>query len=241
MQGVQAALAASRGYFAEEQVLEMKKGYFDVYGDKADVGAVTRDFGGSWSILTDMGIKLMPGGHPNHAAAEAAALAVIEGDVSPADIESITISRPGYQGFANPHFPTDLIGIAHSAAYFAAAAAADRHFTWVHALEEKINNPVIRGLLTKVRMIAPPTTDLDRYKSGAIVTVHTTDGRAITKTVHAPRGAAMLGIAWTDVEAKYQSLVPFAQPAGDNLQASARVLRQLRHVDRASELTDLLR
>ena len=241
MLGVNAAQAAGMGFIAEEEILETKGGFFEVYGNKPDVAAVTRDFGGRWSILTDMGIKLVPGGHPHHAVAEAAANAARAGNVSPDEVESITISRPGFQGFTGPQFPTDLIGIAHSPAYFAAAGVADRDFSWAHAFPDKINSPAIRGLLGKVRVADPPTENLERYKSGALVTIKTRDGRSHSNTVYAPRGAAIVGIAWADVEAKYRALAPFAKFSGGNLEASMPVIRNFRALKKVSELVGLLR
>ncbi len=44
----------------------------------------------SWDIVTDMAVKLVPGGHPHHALAEAAANAAREGGFAPDEIESIT-------------------------------------------------------------------------------------------------------------------------------------------------------
>ena len=241
MLGVYAAQAAGKGFLAEENILETKLGFFEVYGDQPDVSEVTRDLGKSWSILTDLGIKLVPGGHPHHAVAEAAANASRAGNVAPDDVETITISRPGFQGFTGPQFPTDLIGVAHSPAYFAAAGVADREFTWAHAFPDKINNPAIRGLLGKVKVAAPPTENLARFKSGAIVTIKTRDGRSHASTVYAPRGAAIIGIEWTDVENKYRALAPFAEFSGDNLAASMRVIRGFREVKKVSELIGLLR
>ena len=241
MLGVNAAQAAGRGFLAEETILETKGGFLEVYGDKPDVAEVTRDMGKRWSILTDMGIKLVPGGHNSHAIAEAAANAARAGNVSPRDVEAITISRPGFKALTGPRHPTDLIGVAHSPAYFAAAGAADRDFSWAHALPEKINNPVIRGLLDKVRAADPPTENLDRYKSGAIVTITTRDGKSHSSTVYAPRGAAIMGIAWDDVEGKYRALAPYARLSGDNLEASIKVIRGFRKVKNVAELVGLLR
>jgi 2-methylcitrate dehydratase PrpD len=188
-----------------------------------------------------MGIKLVPGGHANHAIAEAAANAARAGDVSPDEVETITISRPGFRALNGPQYPTDLIGIAHSPAYFAAAGVADRDYTWAHAFEEKINDPVIRGLLGKVRAGEPPRENLERYKSGATVTIRTRGGRDHSSTVYAPRGAAMLGIDWADVEAKYRALAPYAKFSGNNLESSMKVIRNFRPVKQVSELTALLR
>lgn len=241
MLGVNAAQAAGKGFTAEERIFETRRGFFEAYGNKADVAAVTRDFGKRWSILIDMGIKLVPGGHPYHAVAEAAADAALKGNVLPDDVETISVSRSGYQGFASPQYPTDLIGIAHSVGYFAAAGVVDRDYTWVHAFEDKINDPTIRGLLGKVRMAGPPTDNPERYKSGAVVTVTTKDGCSYSSTVYAPKGAAVLGIAWTDVEAKYRTLAPYAKFSGDNLEASLKVIRTLPKVKNVAELLALLR
>jgi 2-methylcitrate dehydratase PrpD len=239
--GVNAAQAAQKGFIAEESILETERGFFEVYGNKPDVAAVTSGFGQRWSILEDMGIKLVPGGHPSHSTAEAAANAAREGNVAPGEVETIAISRPGFTALTGPQFPTDLIGIAHSPAYFAAAGVADRDYTWAHAFEEKINDPVIRGLLGKVRVAPPPTENLERYKAGATVTITTRDGRTYSSTVYAPKGAAMLGISWDDVEAKYRALAPFGNFSGDNLEASMKVIRRFDEVKNVSELIRLLR
>ena len=241
MLGVYGAEAAGKGFLAEEKILETKGGFFEVYGNDPDVSGVIRDLGQSWSILTNMGIKLVPGGHAHHAIAEAAANAARSGNVAPADVETITISRPRFNSLTGPQFPTDLIGIAHSPAYFAAAGVADRDFSWAHAFEDKINSPTIRGLLGKVRAADPPTENLERFKSGAIVTIRTRDGRTHTSTVYAPRGAAIVGIGWADVEGKYRALAPYAALSGNNLEASMKVIRNFHEVGKVSELINLLR
>src|SRR5437764_2233819 len=195
-----------------------------------------RAAGQRWSIRSDMGIKLVPGGHPFHAIAEAAANAAIAGDVKAEDVEEILVSRPGFQ-YAFPTNPTDLIGIAHSPTYFAAAAVVDRNYSWAHASEAKIMDPVIRGLLGKVRVTDPPTENVERFQSGAIVTLRTKSGRVYSSTVYAPRGAASQGIAWSDVEAKYRALAPAANLRPGNLDASWNVIRAFAQARDASQLT----
>src|SRR5204862_6781315 len=96
--GIQAACAAERGYRAEERILEMPLGFFEAFGgeDGAAAAAVAlRDLGRSWDIVTDMAVKLVPGGHPYHALAEAAANAARDGNTHPDAVESITGPPPG--------------------------------------------------------------------------------------------------------------------------------------------------
>ncbi|HXH11897.1 MAG TPA: MmgE/PrpD family protein [Alphaproteobacteria bacterium] len=239
MLGVQAALAAERGFMAEERILETRQGFFEVYGG-TDGAGVTRDLGKEWDIITDMAIKLVPGGHPYHALAEAAANAARAGDVSPDEVEAIVLSRPGVTALSGPRHPADLIDMAHSPAYFLAAGVADRGFSWVHATEAKISDPVIHQLIDKVSVGAPPAENAERYKQGATVTIRTKDGRTFSDTVYAPKGAGLLGIAWADVDAKYRALVPQAGLSVQQIEASLQVIHGFRHVTHISALIDLL-
>jgi 2-methylcitrate dehydratase PrpD len=244
MLGVNAALAAQRGYLAEETVLETHLGFFEAFGgvDGAAAGAIaTNALGQSWDIVTDMAIKLVPGGHPYHALGEAAANAARDGKIAAQDVESITISRPGMTALTGPLHPTDLIGMAHSPAYFVAAGVADREFSWVHASAAKIADPTIHRLIDRIRVGVPPIEDAARYRQGATVTIRTHDGRTSTSTAYAPKGAASLGIAWSDVDAKYRTLVPAAGLPEQAIEASLALIHDFRHLKNVSALTGLLR
>ncbi len=242
--GVNAALAAERGFQAETSILEAPHGFFAVYGgvDGADAAAqAMRALGQSWDIVTDMAVKLVPGGHPHHALAEAAADAAREGRIAPDEIESITLSRPGVTALAGPLHPAGLIDMAHSPAYFLAAGAADREFTWAHATAAKIADPVIHRLIDTVRVGPQPSENVARYRQGATVTLRTTDGRTRTSTVFVPKGAGMLGIAWTDIDAKCRALVPHAGLSDERIEKVLTLIRDFRHAPRAAALNDLLR
>jgi len=242
--GVNAALAAQRGYLAEERILETHQGFFEAFGgvDGAMAGAVaTRDIGQSWDIVTDLAIKLVPGGHPYHAFAEAAANAARDGKIAASEVDSVTVSRPGLTALSGPLHPTDLIEMAHSLAYFAAAGAADHEFTWRHASAAKISDPMIHRLIDKVQVGSPPTENAARYRQGATVTIRTHDGRASTNTVHLPKGAGALGIAWSDVDAKYRTLVPAAGMSHGQIEATLALIHDFREVADVSALTSLLR
>jgi 2-methylcitrate dehydratase PrpD len=241
--GVDAALAAQRNFRGKSRVLECRHGFFETYGgiDAAIAGTeTTRDLGASWDIVTDMAVKLVPGGHPYHAFAEAAANAARDGDIKAQEVESITVARPGVTALTGPLHPTDLIDMAHSPAYFTAAGVADRAFGWAHAMPEKIKDPVIHTLIDKVRVGSPPTEHAERYRQGATVTIRTTDGREVTSTVFVPKGAGMLGIDWADIGAKYRTLMPLAGLAGAQIEQSLALIRDFRRLASVSELTEAL-
>jgi 2-methylcitrate dehydratase PrpD len=244
MLGINAALAAQRGYRAEARILETPKGFFEAFGgvDGASAGAIaTQDLGASWDIMTDMAVKLVPGGHPHHATAEAAANAARDGNIAPGEVASIVISRPGMTTLPAPLHPADLIDMAHSPAYFAAAGVADHAFTWAHASGGKIADPVIHRLIDLVRVGPPPTDDAARYRQGATVTIHTHDGRSSTSTVYVPKGAAALGIAWSDVDAKYRTLMPASGLPTHAIEASLGVIHEFRQLTEVAALSNLLR
>jgi 2-methylcitrate dehydratase PrpD len=242
--GANAALAARRGFIGEASILETRRGFFEAFGgvDGAAAGEIaTRDMGRSWDIITDMAIKLVPGGHPHHAIAEAAGNAARQAGVAPDQIESITIHRPGMTALNGPLHPADLIDMAHSPAYFAAAAAADRGFSWVHAGAGKIADPVIHGLIDKVRVGAQPTENLNRYRQGATVAIRTVDGRVFSSTVFEPKGSGALGLSWDDLDAKYRTLMPASHLPEREIELSLTMIHDFRHLTDVSRLTSLLR
>src|SRR5690606_8907969 len=85
--GIRAALAAQQGFEGELGVLEQPRGFLDALNGQSREDIV-HDWGASWDIVTDMAIKLMPGAHPFHATAEAAAEAArADGRIRFDDIE----------------------------------------------------------------------------------------------------------------------------------------------------------
>lgn len=242
--GIQAARAAQRGYTGEARILEMPLGFFEAFGgaDGAAAGTLAvAGLGRDWDIVTDMAVKLVPGGHPYHALAEAAADAARDGNIAPDEIDSITVSRPGMTGLSGPLHPRDLIDMAHSPAYFTAAGAADRTFGWAHAGPDKIADPTIHRLIDKVRVGPPPTENAALYRQGATVTIRTADGRSATSTVYAPKGAGCLGIAWADIDAKYRTLMPLGGISPAAIEASLGLIHGFRRLDRADAVIGALR
>src|SRR5499427_2415864 len=237
MLGVHAALAAQKGFVAEETVLELPRGFYSAYGG-AHLDDVTKHLGKEWDVATDMAIKLVPGGHPHHAAAEAAANAAIAGDVDPHDVVSIAVSSAKYRALPGPKHPTDLIGVAHSPAYFIAAAIADRGYGWIHASPEKVADPVIARLIDMITVDPnpPPYPDRFPHHHGATVTITLTNGLQFSDHVDFPRGSAPRGIEWVDVDAKYRRLVPLSGLTSEKIETSLEVVHGFETVKTVSEL-----
>ncbi len=242
--GAWAALAAQRGFTGEPRILETKKGFFEAFGgvDGAAAGeAAVKDLGKTWDIVTDMAIKMVPGGHPFHAIGEAAGNAARQGDLRAEQIDSIMIHRPGMTALTGPKYPVTLIDMAHSPTYFAAAGAAGQGFSWMHARPEMIADPVVHDLIDKVRLVVERTPHADRFRQGATVTIRAKDGRFFSSTVYEPKGSAALGIAWEDVDEKYRTLMPEAGVLQLPIEESLVIIHEFRRVTDMAWLTELLR
>jgi len=96
------------------RILE-RRGFFEALacGRHAAGEIATLNLGESWDIITDMAIKLVPGGHPHHTIASAANAAREAGITADQSIR-ITIHRPGMKTLGGPLHPANLIDMAHS-------------------------------------------------------------------------------------------------------------------------------
>ena len=209
MLGVNAALAAQRGYQCEESVWRCGAGSSKrSVASTARGGAAiaTRDLGESWDICTDMAIKLVPGGHPYHAIAEAAANAAREGNVAAADIESITIIAARHDGAEWPVASGRPDRHGAQPRLFRRGGVADQTFSWQHASAAKIADPAIHRLIDRVRLDATPADP--RFGKARLSTIRTRDGRTLIEHGACAEGRGALGIAWSDVDAKYRALSP---------------------------------
>ena len=242
MLGTQAAMAAQRGFQSELKSLEAPRGFLQAMGGQA-LDEIPKDWGQSWDIVTDMAIKLMPGGHPFHAIAEAAATAAIEGNVDPREVQSITISAAQMRDWGSKSHPRDLIGAAHSVVYFVAASVADRRFGWEHMTAEKMTDPLITQLQDKVVFDPSPTPLPDRFthRHGGTVIIQMKSGAIHKNTCTASRGSGVRGIDWADVDQKYQKLMPLSRLPDQKIKDSLSVIHEFEKIKSADQLTSLLK
>jgi 2-methylcitrate dehydratase PrpD len=236
---VNAAMAASRGYTVNDDMLEAPRGFLAVFsGGKIDAEKLTRDFGREWDVVTHMAIKLVPGAHAFHPAVEAAVNAARQSSVSAAEVAKIFVSGPQIRNLGRGQPPKDLIEAIHSLHYFIASAIADKDFSWAHATPEKIHNPEVARLIGLVEADpAPPSVHYD-WSWGGTVTIVTKSGARYTNTVDAPRASGPRGIDWKDVEAKYRALMP---DSGLPAKRIDEVLNLIHGFDRLRKVADLTR
>jgi len=242
MLGTQASMAAYRGFQSEINSLEAPRGFLYAMGGQA-IEDISKNWGESWDIVTDMAIKLMPGGHPFHAIAEAAATAAIEGNVDPSEVQTITISAAQMRDWHSKTHPRDLIGAAHSVVYFVAASVADRRFDWEHMTAAKMTDPLITQLQDKVIFDPHPTPLPDRFthRHGGTVIIQMKSGAIHKSTCVSARGSGMRGIDWADVDHKYHQLMPLSNLSDQKIKDSLSVIHEFEKIKTADQLTSLLK
>jgi 2-methylcitrate dehydratase PrpD len=205
-----AALAARRGFVVQEDMLEAKGGFLEVYGNpKVDIKSLTRDPGLTWDIEKYLAIKMVPGAHAMHPTMEAAVNAARQANLQPEQVAKILISGPPKWAVTYTQTPPkDMVEAIHSLPYFVASAVADKDFSFISLTPEKIHNPVVAQLMKLVEVDpAPPPVHYDFFWGGT-VTIITKSGARYTSTVDAPRGSGPRGIEWSDVDIKYRNLMP---------------------------------
>jgi 2-methylcitrate dehydratase PrpD len=72
------------------------------------------------------------------------------------------------------------------------------------------------------------------------VTVVTSSGARFTSTVDAPWGSAPRGIQWSDVDAKYRTLMPDSKLPAKRIEESLKTIHDFDQVKKVSQLTGML-
>jgi 2-methylcitrate dehydratase PrpD len=239
--GVHAALSAARGFTVNDDIIDGRRGFIDVFGGGAQsVDRLTAGLGASWNIDDYLAIKLWPGAHPLSGMVEAALIAARDGNVQSSDVAQILVAGPSVHTMFGSRRPKDHVEAIHSMPYFVASAIADKAFTWVHASADKIFAPTVQGLMALVHPDPSPPPVETRWLWAGTVTIVTKSGARITRTVDAPRGSAPRGIEWADVEAKYWELMPQSGLPPHTLEEILATVRGLENVNDVAGLTRLL-
>ena len=236
---VDAAEAALRGYLVNEDMLGTRGGFVDVFGGGRDaVRLLTANLGARWDIEEFLAIKLWPGAHPFSGTLEAAVNVARQAN-APADaVAKILIAGPNRTTVGGSRRPKDLVEAIHSLPYFVASAIADKEFTWVHATDAKIFDPVVARLMPLVDVDPSPPAVNYKWGWGGTVTLVTTSGQRFTSTVDAPRGSGPRGIEWGDVDAKYRALMPDSKLPATRLE---QILDTIHGFDRVKNVSDFTR
>jgi len=237
---IEAALAAQKGFTVNPDLLEVKGGFLDTFGNnKVDLGTITRPVMAPWDIERYLAIKLVPGAHALHSSLDAAILASKEANVPSAEVARIIHSGPPKTSILyESRTPKDMIEAIHSLPYFLATGVADRTFDWSHITLEKMRRPEIARLVGLVEYEALPASAHYDWNWGGTVTLVTKSGARFSSTVDAPRGSGPRGIEWVDVDTKYRALIG---ESGLPVSRQTQILGLLHNFEQGQSVRDLVR
>jgi 2-methylcitrate dehydratase PrpD len=237
---VNAALAAGRGYTVNPDMLEAAGGFLAVFsGGKPATVSLSRETGGDYQIARYLAIKLVPGAHALHPAVEAAVNAARESRAAADDVARVLVAGPQSRLVASKP-PKDMIEAIHSLSYYIASAVADKDYSWKNADPEMIQRPVIARLIALVERDPSPSAVHYDWNWGATVTIVTKSGARFSSTVDAPRGSAPRGVEWSDIDAKYNALMPQSRLSAARIEKCLELIHDFDQVKQVSQLTSLL-
>ncbi len=217
--GVIAALLAEKGYTGPEHVVDGKEGLVHCFGPEWKLEILTDGLGDSWRI-TQCGMKAYPTEALTHAPISCVLDLMKDNNLAPDQVEKVHIRSLARAAdiLADPskYDPRSKETADHSLPYVIAAAVAERQVTPLQFTDEKIMDPTIRAQLNKVEVVADPEIEkLFPELQRVIVTIKTTDGRALTKQVDYPKGDPRNPLTDQEVEEKFDALAePVVGKAG---------------------------
>jgi 2-methylcitrate dehydratase len=216
--GMLAALLAEQGYTGPEHVLDGKEGFSHVFDTEWKFDILTDGLGDSWRIMK-CGMKFFPTEALTHAPISATLDLMIENDLAPDEVETVTIYSLARAAdiLADPskYDPRTKETADHSLPYVIAAAVAERQVTPLQFTEAKIMDPTIRAQLDKVKVIADPAIEavfpeLQRVR----VVIRTSDGREVEKQLDYPKGDPRNPLTDDEITGKFKALAAgIATPA----------------------------
>jgi 2-methylcitrate dehydratase len=240
--GVLAALLAERGYTGPEHVVDGKEGLTQCFGPEWKLNVLTDGLGESWRI-NQCGMKAFPTEALTHAPISAVLDLVREHDLKPEQVTKVHIRSlaraADILADASKYDPHSKETADHSLPYVIAAALVDRQVTPLQFTPEKISDPLIRAQLKKVEVVADPEIEkVFPALQRVIVTIHTTDGRELTKRLDYPKGDPRNPLSDGEVEEKFEALAApvLSQAARRRVVETVWKLDELKSVSSLMEL-----
>jgi len=206
MAGTVAAQSAQRGFRGGHGVLDGEQGFHVMAGsDRCDHDQIVRDLGQSWAIdVTEY--KIHPSIAWNHPGFDATRTLVKDHSITPDQVEKIHISGMALNliGDTNPQGAVDA---QFSLPYTVVTTIMGEPLLPAMYSDEKLADPVVRDLLSKVSMTHDPKADDDfftdqKMRFGVELTLK--DGNTVKRDVEWPSDQPPMGRA--DIEKKFREL-----------------------------------
>ena len=237
--GVTAALLAEIGYDGPRFVFDGENNVLRfLIGEDYNQDELTRNLGEKFTIM-DTCIKLYAAGHPIHSPVYGLLKIFSREGISAEDIQSITVRLPAVEKRIVDGRDTPNINVQ----YCLAVAAFDRQLTWDQFTAERLNDPKVLDLKSRVLAVHDPKLD-ERKKTIkshlAEVEVETKDGRRFSEREDYPPGDPSNPASQADVAEKIMHYASGVLEQ-DKIRYFIETVNNLESVPDLNQLGDLLR
>jgi len=243
--GVLAAMLAREGMTASHDAFEHTQGFFNVFNGRGnyDAGAVLASWAEPLDVITPgIVIKQYPCCASTHAGIDAMLDLVRAHDLTPANVARVVAwMHPSRLVHVDRPAPRSALDAKFSLQYCLARALIDRHVVLSQFEDDTYLDPQVGGLLPRIEAGPHPRMLPDSdVRFGAEVSVTTTDGRHLHKTVDAAAGR-MPGdpVSGRPLRAKYRDCAGRALTAA-GVEQSLELLAGLETLEQVSTLAGTL-
>jgi 2-methylcitrate dehydratase PrpD len=243
-----AAELASVGWTANQQILEIPRGYLSLYGTAdSDPEKISPALGVPW-VFVEPGVSLKkyPCCWATHRVIDA--VLALRAELGAENIRHLSCRMPP-GAFSQLPYQRPVTGLEgkFSAPYACAAALLDGQVTLTSFTDKSVGRPEITALYERIEVIEDPAcNESDKSRGGAgdapgeigyvSVTATTSEG-AKTVEVYAPTGSPQYPMTWDDIEAKFADCA--ASVLMDQERAAALVAA-LRAIDQHEDVRSLV-
>jgi 2-methylcitrate dehydratase PrpD len=238
--GIVAALLAQKGFHGPRKILEAEDGGFlTAMSDEIRPAEIECDLGENWRTEA-ICFKPYSCCGSNHASIDAALELKAEHHFTAADVRSITvgISRVVERQTGFPYTPSTVLNAQMSIRHNVAVALLDSAVLIEQFTKQRIADPVLNELISRVNVEVDPEMDaIYPEKYAGIVTIDLRDGRRLRKRVDFSKGMPENRMSPAELNAKFRSLA--AASVGD--EAAEELLAYLGNIFDTPDNTALMR
>ncbi len=238
--GLMAATLVREGFKGASEALEGKHGFMRSYAPNPNPERALQGLGSVWELM-NTAVKPYPSCRYGHAGIDAALALRTANDIKPSEITSIRLGLPraGMMLIGAPADkkanPENVVDGQFSGPFVIAAALATGAMGWdSYAL---LNDPAVRGLLSKVECVLDPEIEAEFPTNMSGKLTIEARGRRFEQTVVVPKGEPSNFLSEAELRAKFAGLTDAILGADRGARLAGAVLA----IDTTNDISSLMR
>jgi len=235
--GVLSALLAQNGLPGSDTILE--QGFLKGFADHSDSGRILKGLGGRY-LIGETYIKIHGGCRGNHAPIDVVLNLIKTHDINPDAISSVEIGIDTVTLAASIAEPKDGKQAQLSVPFAVAVAIIEGNASIYQYTDEKVNDPEVRGMMSKLRIEADPALN-EGYpnRRGAHARVILKDGREFRSSIEIARGEPEFPMTYEEIEKKFFFYVKAVLK--ERVMRVCEIVRELDSLDSITHLIEQLK